>query len=166
MHVLIPALPFSLLWVAVTGRVEWGSLLVGYIIGVITFTILSGLGISFRGRLTPRQVIAFVRYTATLLWNALLSSFHVARMLMRPKLELKTGIIALKTGDLTPEQRIAALSAHSLTMSPGELVIDFSEDGTLYVHCLDYENSRNRLDREQQQRSKMLREILGVDDGG
>jgi len=49
-------------------------------------------------------------------------------------------------------------------MTPGELVIDFGENGTLYVHCLDIENSRSRLELEQQKRIELLREILGVSD--
>ena len=163
-HILVPARPISLLWVAVTGRVEWGSLLVGYVIGVITLTVLSALGIRFLGSFTLRQLIAVLRYSVLLFWNGIVSSVHVALMLLRPKIELKTGIVALKTGDATPQQRLAALSAHGLNMTPGELVIDFDDDGTLYVHCLDLESSRARLDSEQQERIKLLREILGVSD--
>lgn len=164
LHILIPALPISLLWVAVTGRVEWGSLLVGYVIGAIMLAVLSALGIRFQGRFTPRQMIALLRYSAILFWNGIVSSVHVARMLMRPTIDLKTGIVALKTGDTSAEQRLSALSAHGLNMSPGELVIDFDDDGTLYVHCLDLEKSRSMLDTEQQERLKLLREILGVSD--
>lgn len=162
LSILIPALPISLLWVAVTGRVNWESLFVGYVIGVLTLLALNLVGLRFHGRFTPRQMIALVRYSGLLLWNGIVSSVHVARMLMRPKIELKTGILALKTGDTTPEQRLAALSAHGLNMTPGELVIDFDDDGTLYVHCLDLETSRSLLESEQQERLKLLREILGV----
>lgn len=162
--IFIPALPISLLWVAVTGRVNWESLLVGYVIGVLTLAVLSLLGLRLHGGFTPRQMLALVRYSGLLLWNGMVSSVQVARMLMRPKIELKTGILALKTGDTTPEQRLAALSAHGLNMTPGELVIDFDDDGTLYVHCLDLETSRSLLETEQQERLKLLREILGVID--
>ncbi|MBE2271553.1 MAG: hypothetical protein IAE80_25190, partial [Anaerolinea sp.] len=67
-HILVPALPISLLWVAVTGRVEWGSLLVGYVIGVITLAVLSALGIRFLGSFTLRQLIAVLRYSVLLFW--------------------------------------------------------------------------------------------------
>ena len=164
LHIFVPALPISLLWLAVTGRVEWGSLLVGYVIGVITLVVLGALGIRFQGRFTPRQLLAVLRYSAKLLWNGIVSSVEVAIILLRPKLDLQTGIVALKTGDTTPEQRLAALSAHGINMTPGELVIDFAEDGTLYVHCLDLETSRPRLNREQLERIDLLREILGGND--
>jgi len=161
---LFPALPLSLMWVAITGRVEWGSLLVGYIIAVLILTGLRRLGIRIEGYVTPRQIIALLRYSVLLFWNGLVSSIYVARMLLRPKIELKTGIVALNTGDTTPTQYLSALSAHGLNMTPGELVIDFGENGTLYVHCLDIENSRSRLELEQQKRIELLREILGVSD--
>jgi len=161
-HILFPALPMSLLWVAITGRVDLGSLFVGYIIGVITLVVLSGLGVRFQTRFTPRQIVALLRYTALLFWNGLISSVQVALMLLRPKIELKTGIIALETGDHSADQRLAALSAHGLNMTPGELVVDFGEDGILYVHCLDLEVSRPHLESEQKQRIRLLRSILGV----
>jgi multicomponent Na+:H+ antiporter subunit E len=163
-HILIPAFPISLLWVTVTGRVEWGSLLVGYVMSVITLIVLSALGIRFQGRFTLRQVVAIVRYSAILFWNGLVSSVHVALMLLRPKIELKTGIVALETGDHSPEQRIAALSAHGLNMTPGQLVIDFDDGGKLYVHCLDLEGSRPKLENDQRKRTQLLREIMGVSD--
>ncbi len=163
-HILVPALPISLLWVAVTGRVEWGSLLVGYIIGVITLSVLSVLGIRFNQRFTPRQVISLLRYSALLFWNALVSSVQVALMLLRPKIELKTGIIALQTGDHSADQYLAALSAHGLNMTPGELVIDFGDDGMLFVHCLNLETSRPHLEAEQVKRLRLLREIMGVEE--
>lgn len=165
-HILIPALPISLLWIAVTGYVEPGGLLVGYVIGVLCLTLLSAFGIRFQGRFTPRQLIALVRYSAILFWNGVVSSVQVARLLLNPKIELKTGIVALETGDKSADQTIAALSAHGLNMTPGELVIDFDDDGTLYVHCLDLESSRAKLDKEQQARTRLLREILGVNERG
>ncbi len=165
-QILVAALPISLLWVTVTGRVEWGGLLVGYVIGVITLGVLGHLGIHFEGRVTLNQVIAVIRYSALLFWNGLVSSVQVALLLLRPKIELKTGIVALKTGDASADQRLAAVSAHGLNMTPGQLVIDFDDSGTLFVHCLDYEHLRPRLDLEQQERIKLLREILGVPESG
>lgn len=163
-QILVSALPIALLWIAVTGRIEWGSLLVGYVIGLLTLVILDRFGIRLYGRVTLRQLIALTRYSVTLLWNGLLSSVQVARMLLRRDLQLKTGIIALDTGDRTPEQRLAALSAHGLNMTPGQLVIDFSDDGKLYVHLLNFDLSDTKLKEEQAARIRLLRELMGVDE--
>ncbi len=164
MQFLFPALPLSLLWVAITGRVELGSLLVGYIIALLILFGLRQLGINIQGYFTPRQIIAILRYSVLLFWNGLVSSIYVAQMLLRPKIELKTGIVVLNTGDTTTTQHLTALSAHGLNMTPGELVIDFGDNGKLYVHCLDIDSSRSKLEGEQQKRIKLLHEILGMSD--
>jgi multisubunit Na+/H+ antiporter MnhE subunit len=88
----------------------------------------------------------------------------VVKLVLSPKIELKTGIIALQTGDKSADQKLAALSAHGLNMSPGQLVIDFEDGGTLYVHCLDLEASRPTLEAEQARRLHLLHRIIGVNE--
>lgn len=160
-HLLIVAAPISLLWVLVTGRVTLGSLLVGFVIGLGIALGLRRLGVRPTRRLTVDQLVAIGRYGAYLAWNGLRSSVQVARIILRPRLELHTGIVALHTGDRSEKQRLTALSAHGLNMSPGQLVVDFSDDGTLYVHCIDLDAVQPTLEAEQAERTLLLRRILG-----
>jgi multisubunit Na+/H+ antiporter MnhE subunit len=163
LQIFTMALPVGLLWVGVTGRVTVGSLLVGYVVGMVVLVSLRRLGVRLRATFTPRQAVAFLRYCAWLFWNTLVSSVQVARLILRPRMDLRTGIIALATGDTSTDQRLAALSAHGLNMSPGQLVIDFDNEGTLYVHCLDLEAARLTLEPDQARRLRMLQAVLGED---
>lgn len=153
----------SLIWVAVTGEVSLEGLFVGFIVGVLTLALLHRVGVNLPKRISGRQPIALLIYTAGILWNGLISSFQVVRLVLSPKIELKTGIVALPTGDTSEGQQLAALSAHGINMTPGQLVIDFDDEGTLYIHCLDLEASRPTLESDQARRLQLLRRILGVE---
>jgi len=155
------ALPVSILWVLVTGRVTLGSLLVGSVIGVVGVHALRKLGVRLARRLTPDQIVAALQYAGLLVWNALVSSVQVTRLILSPRLDLHTGIVALRTGDTDPDQKLAAISAHSINMTPGQLVIDFDDRGTLFVHCIDYETTRRTLEADQDRRMRFLRRIVG-----
>jgi multicomponent Na+:H+ antiporter subunit E len=164
LQILLLSLPISLIWIGVTGQVSPGGFLVGYIVGVLTLLLLSRLGIRFEKTIKPTQPLAFLTYTWLILWNGLSSSVQVVKLVLSPKIELKTGIVALSTGDKSKDQQLAALSAHGINMTPGQLVIDFDDGGTLYIHCLDLEASRPHLEAEQARRTRLLRRIMGVND--
>ena len=163
LNILTLAVPIGLLWVAVTGRISIGSIVVGYLIGVLTLVTLRLLQVRLRASFTPRQAIAFVQYSTWVLWDCLLSSIQVARLILRPQIDLKTGIVALPTGDTSPEQRLTALSAHGINLAPGQLVVDFDDQGTLYLHCLDLESAHMTMEVTQARRARLLRTILGED---
>lgn len=163
-QILFLSLPISLIWMGVTGQVSFGSFLVGYVIGILTLLVLARIGVRFQKHIKPGQPLAVITYTGLILWNGLISSFQVVKLVLSPKIELKTGIVALPTGDHSADQQLAALSAHGINMTPGQLVIDFDDNGTLYVHCLDLEASRPTLEAEQARRLQLLRRIMGVNE--
>ncbi len=62
---------------------------------------------------------------------------------------------------------MSAVSAHGITITPGELVVDFeekSDEGVLMiVHSLNKSESGKRLDHDQAVRLKRIKGILGHD---
>ena len=48
---------------------------------------------------------------------------------------IRPGIVKIKTS-LTSESAITAL-ANSITLTPGTLTVDLTDDGTLYVHWIN-----------------------------
>ncbi|HSK92352.1 MAG TPA: Na+/H+ antiporter subunit E [Euzebyales bacterium] len=160
-HVLSVALPVAVLWVLVTGRISPGSALVGLLIGTGTALELRRMGVRAPARVTLDRVGALLHYVGHLTWSGVRSSIQVARLILRPRLDLRTGIVALHAGETTAPARLAALSAHGINMSPGQLVVDFSDDGPLFVHLIDLRASRPTLEAEQRERVLLLRRILG-----
>jgi multicomponent Na+:H+ antiporter subunit E len=82
----------------------------------------------------------------------------VAKLVLDPKLPIRPGIIAIKSG-MTSEIG-TALSAHAITITPGEMVVEIGDDGTMYTHCLDAVSSGEGGDSAQQTRRDMLQQIL------
>jgi multicomponent Na+:H+ antiporter subunit E len=158
------SMPISLIWMGVTGYVTPGGFLVGLVIGMVTLIALRLLGVGFDKPLHIGQPVALLTYAGLILWNGLLSSFQVAKLVLSPKIHLRTGIVALPTGDTSEDAQLTALSAHGINMTPGQLVIDFDENNTLYIHCFDLEASRGRLEPEQARRLSLLKRMMGVED--
>jgi multisubunit Na+/H+ antiporter MnhE subunit len=158
---LLSAVPVAIVWVAITGKTSLDSLGLGYIIGLFVIWLMERMDIRFTGVKSVDRIVALVTYVVTILWTSFVSSLHVARMVLRPKIELKTGVIRLNTGDLSESQMLTALSAHGINMTPGEMVIEIADGGDLYVHCIDLEESRPVIEQQQAKRLKLLRRIVG-----
>jgi multisubunit Na+/H+ antiporter MnhE subunit len=158
---LLSALPVAVVWVLVTGRVSLDSLALGYGIGLVTLYALRLLGIRFDKPLTPDQPVALAQYVGGILWSGFRSSLKVVKLVLSPQIKLETGVIALNSGDLSEEQLLTALSAHSINTTPGEIVIDIADGGVLYIHCLNLEASRKVVEQEQAHRLRLFKRILG-----
>jgi multicomponent Na+:H+ antiporter subunit E len=90
-----------------------------------------------------------------------LSSVDVARRVLNPDMPLNPGILRVDTQDEDESDITAAFSAHGITITPGELVVDFDGSLTMYVHCLDMEESAKHAVAAQARRLKLLRRIIG-----
>lgn len=164
-QVIFMSLSFGLAWMGITGRVSVESFLVGFVLSALTVWALLRLGVRFDVHGGAGRPTAFLAFFGHILMDALIGSIQVTRLILRPKLELRTGIVALKTGDPSPEQQLAALSAQAINMTPGQLVIEFGDEGTLYLHCLDIDSALPTLDAAQARRIALLRQMMGVKDG-
>jgi multisubunit Na+/H+ antiporter MnhE subunit len=109
----------------------------------------------------PDQLLTSVIYVVVLYRGSILSGLDLARRLLSRDMRLKPGIIAIPTLDPHNSQIIAALSAADVTLTPGELVIEFENNTILYVHCLDVEAMAQHANRAQMRRVRLLRRILG-----
>jgi multicomponent Na+:H+ antiporter subunit E len=155
------AIPIALLWMAITGHFTLGGALVGYLLGLAILLLLSRIGLRPHRGFGLRQLAAAAVYAGRLLADIIFSSLQVARIILSPHPRLRTGILALPSGDTREDQLLAALSAHGINVSPGQLVIDIDEMGTLYVHCLDLEASRGTIEADQRKRLHLLSKVIG-----
>ena len=125
-------------------------------------------GDTFRLNNIPRQLFYIVAYTLFLAKEVLISGLQVARITLMPSLPIDPGIIRINTQDKTENSVISAISAHGITITPGELVIDFEDapddEGLLMViHSLNLSQSASNLDNDQTTRLQRIKGILGYD---
>jgi multicomponent Na+:H+ antiporter subunit E len=158
---LLMALPLALLWMIVTSDISPGSFLVGALLGV-AILLMIGSRPAVQGRKLSDQIVAFVVYSYTLGLDIVKCSITVAKCVLKPEMCINPGILAVATQDASENDVIAAFSAHGITITPGELVVDFDGGRTMFVHCLDVEASAAGADAAQAKRLALLQRVIGV----
>ncbi len=76
----------------------------------------------------------FVFYIFRFLHLMLIANFDVAYRVLHPSLPIEPGIVRVKTSLKNPMARL--FLANSITLTPGTLVVDMDDDGTLYIHWI------------------------------
>ncbi|EHJ99265.1 MULTISPECIES: Na+/H+ antiporter subunit E [Rhizobium/Agrobacterium group] len=124
-------------WLAVSGSVTPANILFGLIVSALALGLIRHqIPKGGRHRLRPVRVLSLLM----LFFKELaLSAWKVAVMVTRPKLDVQPGIFAYPLR-LTTDFEITLL-ANLITLTPGTLSVDVSEDKTtLYVHAIDCSN--------------------------
>jgi multicomponent Na+:H+ antiporter subunit E len=159
--VLLLSIPLALLWMVVTSNISPGSFIVGLLVGGLILYLNNTEHIQIDRRRLPGQLRALAIYTVTLLRDIWLSSVDVTKRVLNPNLPINPGILKVETLDPDESEFTAAFSAHGITITPGELVVDFDGSKAMFVHCLDVEASANSAPGAQMKRLKLLRRIAG-----
>jgi multicomponent Na+:H+ antiporter subunit E len=123
-------------WAAVMGNIDLANLATGFVFSYLVLWLLRPiLGETAYFRKLP-QAIGFVAY---FLKELALSNIRVARDVLSLHPRRRPGVVAVPL-DLTRDFEITLL-ANLLTLTPGSLSLDISEDRrTLYVHVMFIED--------------------------
>ena len=123
----------ALAWVAVTGILSALNLAFGFVLGALALSLI-------REQVGSVGYLSRLRRIASLfglfLYELVASAFRVAKLVLSPDMDLAPGIFAYPL-KLRRDQEIALL-ANMITLTPGTLSVDVSEDRrTLFVHAMD-----------------------------
>jgi multicomponent Na+:H+ antiporter subunit E len=137
---------FSLIWAALLGGYDLPTLVSGFAIGFLLLSLtLKEPSAAYR-----KRVRAISRFFFFYLKEILVSNLRIAGDVLRAKPAIQPGIVALNVEALSG--RGAVVVANLITMTPGTLSLDISEDGRrLYVHCLylqDPDATRTAMQRD------------------
>jgi multicomponent Na+:H+ antiporter subunit E len=147
-----------LVYLALTANLELGNLVLGLVIATGLTALLRPPRGTFDLRQLPDTLMAIIRYLFVVILNAIKSGLVVARLVLDPVLPVKQGIIAIPSG--CDEELATALSAHAITLAPGEMVVEIGEDGVMYTHALDATHAAEYVAEAQQLRLDLLRRIF------
>ena len=163
----VMALPLAFGWTIYTAQPTPGNFLLGYLFSIVGILATGLRGDSLKMRNAFRQIYNLFAYIIYMAKEILVAGLNVARIVLSPNMPIKPGISIVNTGDREEDELISAISAHGITITPGELVVDFqetSEDGVLMiVHSLNMDISGDNLEQDQQRRLKRIKGILGHD---
>jgi multicomponent Na+:H+ antiporter subunit E len=158
LRIVILSLPLFLLYLGLTANLELSNLIAGFLISFAIILLLRPERRKINPKNFPSALFAFIIYLMILLLDLIKSGIQVARIVLSPSLPIKPGIIAIQS---ECETEIAkALSAHAITLTPGELVVEIGPDGTMYTHILDIEKAQEYIAEAQEMRESLLRKIF------
>jgi multisubunit Na+/H+ antiporter MnhE subunit len=147
-----------LLYLIYTGNFEWRNVLAGFVIALVVTTLIRPRPRKIQLQRLPGALLALGRYLLLLAYDLVSAGFQVAKLVLNPSLPISPGIIAIPT-DCRSELSLA-LSAHALSVSPGELVIEIDDQGIMYTHVLDASRKSAYVYEAQQIRENLLRKIF------
>jgi multicomponent Na+:H+ antiporter subunit E len=151
-------IPLWFIYLALTADLSLSNLLLGLLIAVAVTGLVHPGRRPLELRRLPGAAFAMTQYILILMIDVARNGLQVARFVLTPSLPIKPGIIAIPS--LCQTEMGTALSAHAITVSPGELVVEISDDGTMYTHCLDATDSVKKSTEAQQMRVNLLQKIF------
>lgn len=85
--------------------------------------------------ISPVRVFWFLVYVPVFFYYVIRANLDVVYRALHPAMPIRPGIVKIKTA-LKTDSAITAL-ANSITLTPGTLTVDLTEDGYLYVHWIN-----------------------------
>ena len=89
--------------------------------------------------LSPKRICWFLFYIPVFFYYVMKANLDVVYRALHPQMPIHPGIVKIKT-NLKSDSAITAL-ANSITLTPGTLTVDVTEDGYLYVHWINVKST-------------------------
>lgn len=126
-------------WVAASSSVAVDSLVSGAAICAVLGHFFAKHSTVWRSlRCSPSRLYFFVLYTGVFAKELVRANIAMLRYVYSPRVDIKPGIVTIKTKLKSPIGRLAL--ANSIALTPGSLVVDVKDD-TLFVHWLDVQTT-------------------------
>ena len=124
------------IWMILTWSVDIQFVIAGLIASAITAVLFHKiLPKEYQVFLSPVRMFWGLVYIPVFFYYVIKANFDVVYRALHPKMPIKPGIVKIKT-TLKTESGITAL-ANSITLTPGTLTVDLTDDGFLYVHWIN-----------------------------
>jgi multicomponent Na+:H+ antiporter subunit E len=125
-----------LTWPFVDGKIDIQVTTAGAIIAlIVAFLFYEILPKEHRVFISPVRIFWALVYMPVFFYYVIKANFDVVYRALHPKMPIKPGIVKIKTS-LKTESGITAL-ANSITLTPGTLTVDLTDDGFLYIHWIN-----------------------------
>ncbi len=156
----------ALIWCALKEKLNVTEFVIGSVLGYGVIFMLKRVLDDEKEASSPSQKVSFVLflrvfwYFLVFIKEMIKANVDVVKIVLSPKLKMTPGIIAYKM-DVTTDAGITLL-ANSITLTPGTLSMDISEDRkTLYIHALHIEDAAALEQSIRDSLEKHTKEILG-----
>ena len=158
MYYLLIIVPLLFVYLELSSNFELSNIIVGLMIVTGIAKLIRPRRLPTDLRRLPSSVLALMRYLIKLVYDVIASGIQVARIVMDPALPIKPGIVSISSE--CESEMATALSAHAITLAPGEMVVEMDEKGVMYTSCLDTTNSEKYIEDAQKIRKDLLQKIF------
>ncbi len=125
-----------IIWMLLTWSVDVQVVVAGLIAAaVIAILFHEILPKEYQVFISPVRVFWGLVYVPVFFYYVMKANLDVVYRALHPKMPIKPGIVKIKT-NLKTESGITAL-ANSITLTPGTLTVDLTDDGFLYIHWIN-----------------------------
>jgi multicomponent Na+:H+ antiporter subunit E len=125
----------TFLWFAANLSLAVEALATGALISAVLAYIFTRRPGVWQGvRFSPTRLYHFMLHTGVFLVELARANINMMRYVYAPRIDIRPGIVRIKTKLRTPVGRLAL--ANSIALTPGSLVIDIDGDN-LFIHWLD-----------------------------
>ena len=125
-----------IIWMLLTWQIDVQVIIAGLIASVIVALLFHEiLPKEPHVFLSPIRLFWLLVYLPVFFYYVIKANLDVVYRALHPKMPIKPGIVKIKT-NLKTESGITAL-ANSITLTPGTLTVDLTDDGFLYVHWIN-----------------------------
>ncbi len=150
-------IPLWLFYVLLTNNWQLSNMIVGVVVAGWVAWLLRPSERKIAWHTIPGALEAAVYYVGILLVDLAKSGWQVARIILFNQ-PVNPGIIAIPSG--CNSELGTALSAHAITVTPGEMVVEINEAGVMYTHCLEVDKAAQYMERAQKMRAELLQRIF------
>jgi len=129
---------FLLVWPfdQVDGTLDLQSVIAGVVVAVFV-GLYFGDKIDKKLRFTNvcKRVCWMIAYVPVFFWYVVIANLDVVYRVVHPDMPIHPGIVKVKTTLKNPAGR--TMLANSITLTPGTLTVDITDDDYLYVHWIN-----------------------------
>ena len=162
MNKIIFGVKILLAYLALSTNISIYNTIFGIVVTLGVLALMPARQKAVQARDIPRGFKALVLYLIHMIKNTLVGGYQVARIVLDPSMPLRSGVVAV---DPDADHELGqALSAHAISLSPGELLVETDASGTMYIHSLNVEQTEKVTREEQKYRRKLLNLIFGEED--
>lgn len=140
-----------IIWMALTWTIDTQIVITGVIVSALVAALFYELlPKGHRVFISPSRLFWAIVYLPVFFYYIIMANFDVVYRVLHPKMPINPGIVKIKT-NLKTQAGITAL-ANSITLTPGTLTVDLTDDGFLYIHWINVKST------ETEEASKLIAE--------
>ncbi|OIN97732.1 hypothetical protein AUJ66_02365 [Candidatus Desantisbacteria bacterium CG1_02_38_46] len=125
-----------LLWLLLTWTFNYQDVTIGLILSLFIAILMGDIFTEHPGKFKDiKRYLWMIAYIPYFFWYCILANFDVAYRVLHPKMPIKPGIVKVKTNLKSDAGR--TFLANSITLTPGTLSVDITDEGYLYVHWIN-----------------------------